>query len=164
MSFSYTPGGADAISQVRFEIGDKADKGHLVEDEEITAGLGFIASVPATPTRTEVLLTSAEIADALAVEFAEDVNRKNLTLQVNAGDRSKQFKECARRLRNRAGITQAEDGTIAQGVEIFVGGLSIADKISLDQDTDAVQPAFRRGQDDHPGTDGDDDFHHHGHE
>lgn len=164
MSFSYDITLADAISQVRFEVGDKVDAQHLLEDEEITALLAIIAAVPATPTRTEVLITAAELADALAVEFAQDVNTKNLSLSESEGDRSKQFKECARRLRNRAGITQSESGTIAQAVKIFVGGLSISKKRALSEDSDAVQPEFRRGQDDHPGTVDSDAFpfdHHH---
>jgi hypothetical protein len=160
LAFTYDPTLADTVSKIRFEIGDKVDVGHLVEDEEITAVNARVADTPAAPTEKEILLAAADIADALAVQFARNVTRKNLSLSVSASDKSKQFKECARRLRQRAGISQAEDGTIAQSVEGYVGGLSIAEKTTDNEDTDLIQPSFRRGQDDHPGTN-QDDFHAH---
>lgn len=87
-------------------------------------------------------LAAAEAADLLAAYYARKADTSNGKLSVSASQRSVAFGKVAARLRNKAGAA----------AEVFVGGLSISGKNTLAQDTDAVQPAFRVGMDDLPGS------------
>lgn len=63
------------------------------------------------------------------------------SVQEKLSQRSAQFATLAQDLRRRAN----------RDLVAYVGGLSIAEKLAAQANTDAVQPAFTRGQFAHPG-------------
>jgi hypothetical protein len=139
--------------KVRFLIGDTDTDDQLVFNEEIAAVLsdyGLTAgTAPTTDDTKNLLLASADIADALALKFARQVDTKNMSLSISKSQRAKAFKDCAKQLRGRAGVTVNANGNSAVLAEFFVGGLSVDDKQSIESDSDYIEPAFKRGQDDH---------------
>lgn len=144
MSFTYSPTLATSLDRVRFLIGDVVDVGHLVENEEIT----FILSVQPIET-----FAAAAIAESLAGRFAA---RPNITIgqtSVSGADLMAHYKLLAHNLRQAGGSIGGGDGTgVATLDPMFVGGISRVEREQLADDTDAIQPSFRLGRDDHPGT------------
>ncbi len=164
MSWSYSGDPAESdLDLVRFYVGDTDPNWELLQDEEIlhvlSQQVSFVDADTAIPD-IESYRAAATCADALCAWFARFVDTKNKSLSVSAGTRFDHFKTLARRLWSKAGVTITEDGRQAVVAGIFVGGLSLSAKRSLAADTDAVQPAFRRGEDDHPQAiqDGDNDL------
>lgn len=94
-------------------------------------------------------LAAALAADKLAGYYARQADFSMGNVSVSASQRSAAFKDLAKRLRARA----ASSG----GAEVFVGGLTISGKESLGEDSDAVQPTFKIGQDDLGTNDPDDE-------
>ncbi len=129
---------------VRVRVGDTDSTDELLQDEEI---LFFL-----TERSSNVLLASADSAIAIAGQFSRKVNVKNLSLSVNATDRAKAYLELAKKFREQAGVGPKD----AVAAEIFSGGLSIAGKRALKDNSDAVKPSFEIGRDDHPGSDAED--------
>ena len=138
---------------VRFYVGDTDSTWELLQDEEILLVLSqqvsFVDKDTALPD-IETYRAAATCADALCAFYARFVDTRNKSLQVSAGTRFDHFKTLARRLWSKAGVTISEDGRQAVVAGLFAGGLTLSGKRALDADTDAVQPAFRRGEDDHP--------------
>lgn len=162
MATTFDPALPAALDRIRFYVGDvgtvEGKFAFIVTDELVAGVFGIQAG---TTTRDE-LLAAADIADELGAQFARQADTKNLSLSVSASQRSKAFKDCAKRLRGRAGVSVAPNGAVSAVAEMFVGGLTISGKKSLREDIDAIQPAFRRGQDDHPGTKSTEHLHHEG--
>ena len=156
MSWSYSGDPADSdLDLVRFYVGDTDSRWELLQDEEILHVISQQTSFVDTSTSLpdiEAYRASAILVDALCAFWARFVSTKNKSLNVDAGKRFENGKVLARRLWARAGVSISEDGRQAVVAGIFVGGLTLSGKRTLDADTDAVQPAFRKGQDDHPGT------------
>jgi len=148
---SYTPAhvGIVGLDTVRFHLGDTDTAAEQVLDAEITAVIE-IPSIAALSLEPRTYVAAAVCADHLALFYARQADTRNLSLSVSASQRSKAFADLARRLRALAGIPQTPDGATQIAAEMFAGGLTVSGKQSLDADTDAVQPAFRIGQDDNP--------------
>ncbi len=169
MSATFNPALTTALDRTRFHLGDvgttEGQFAFLVTDELVGGVLGLRGTTAAETTveNTAELLSAADLADQLGIMFARQADTSNLSLSISASQRSEQFKDCARRLRARAGQMVGEDGAIQIAAEMFAGGLTISGKEALDSDTDATQPQFHIGQDDHPnsgsGTDPDDGLH-----
>lgn len=132
MSWSYSgdPAASD-LDEVRFLVGDTDTTDQLVSNEEVAWSIANSAGT---------IQAAATLCEALASKFAREVDKSIGSLSVSAASRSGHFSARAAALRVQA---------IAL-CEVFVGGLSISGKQALDLDADAVQPAFRVGQDDNP--------------
>lgn len=152
-SYSQDPSSRNR-DKVRFLVGDTDETDQLLTDQEVDISITDLGLTPtAAPVASELNTlrrAAANLADAIAINFARDVDTRNMSLSISKSQRVQAFKECARRLRGLAGVPQTEDGATAQPAEMFVGGLSISDKIDRSNNSDEVQPAFSRGMDDNP--------------
>lgn len=116
---------------VRWLSGDTDTADRLVTDEEIAFALAE------HPTQA---LAAAVVCEAIAAKFAREADRRVGDVSLSASQKAKAYRERAEELRANATIL---------AVPSF-GGLTISGKEALDEDTDAVQPSFRIGKDDHP--------------
>lgn len=138
MAWTYTDAPATVPGDaVRVLLGDtdSADP-QPVSDAEI---LWFLSECG-----SNAYLAAAMAAEKLAGYYARQADTSNGSLSVGASARSAAFGKLATRLRARA----VQQG----GAQVFVGGLTESGKDDLASDSDAVQPMFKRGQDDLPGT------------
>lgn len=140
-TYSGDPATSDRDS-VRFLVGDTDTTDQLVKDEEID----WVLSLQAV-----LNFAASAVAETIAAGFARLADTKNRSLSVAASQRMAHYKKLAENLRaGGAGSLPWGDGSTAIVAEMFVGGLSIADKDAFFDDADAVQPSFHRGQDDNP--------------
>ncbi len=93
MTFTYVL--ANAIGQVRFELGDTDSSRALFSDEEITYRL--------TANGSSVLVTAASLCEVLARKYARDVDFSMDGQSVSASQKSKAYTLQAAELRKRAG-------------------------------------------------------------
>ena len=140
MSATYTnqPGIRD-IDTVRFEIDDKdciPETDAALSDEEIQYLID---------TNSHILLAAAAAADAVSGLYADGVSKKSvgdLSIDYANGGQSQQYASLAKQLRRRA----------ARKASGYAGGISVADKDAMRDETDRVQPVFEMGMHDSPGT------------
>lgn len=135
MAWSYNLASGNTRDTVRLLIGDTDSADPQLQDEEIDY---FVTE------QVDARLAAAACCRALSAKFTRQVDTTNLSLSVSASQRAQAYRDLAQELTEQA----ASSGG---GAEMFAGGLSIAGKEALDEDTDAVQPNFRVGQDDLPG-------------
>lgn len=136
MTWSYDPTLSTDKDKVRFYVGDTDTTDQLIVDETITATL---------VTWTDPMLCAAVICRSLAAKFAREVTYKAGDVSENSSDIARFYKDLADEL---------DPGNITKGLalaEMSIGGLSISEKESFAENTDAVQPSFSRGMDDIPG-------------
>lgn len=141
MSATYTndPGNRP-IDTVRFEVDDRdciPETDALLSDEEIQYLID---------SNTHILLAAAAAADAIAAQYGDTPQRKQVgDLVTDYGDGlTTSYAGLAKALRSRA-YRKA-------GTGIYAGGISKTDKDTMEDDTDRVQPVFTIGQHDSPGT------------
>jgi hypothetical protein len=138
MTWNYTGRPADnERDKVRFLIGDTCSEDQLVSDEEIAYAISVYSNLN---------LASAMILRSLAAKFSRMVTNKVGDVSSNCTDMAKAFADRAKEL-DPSGITTAPDPALP----VF-GGLTISGKETLDSDTDAVQPSFRKNTGDMPGS------------
>ena len=135
-TYSGDPAGSDR-DKVRFLVFDTDINEQLLSDEEIAWLLS---------EQSNIYMAAANAAEAIAAKFAKDVTRSALGLSASVGNRAAFYLELADKLR-------AQMSTTNKHGEVFAGGLTISGKIALDDNTDAVQPAFKIGQFDWNGPD-----------
>jgi hypothetical protein len=136
MTWTYTgdPSSNDR-DQVRFLIGDTETARALLTDEEIAFAI----------TEAGNLYSAAALCcDALASKFSKEVDS-------TTGPISRSGSQLAEAYRKRASELRSGSGSY---VVPFFGGLTKSGKEALSDDSDAIQPNFSIGQDDHPGTTG----------
>lgn len=124
--------------KVRRLVGDVRSPG-LLSDEEIYP----IFSVVTSPT-----LAAAAAAEYLVGEFAIQVDSEHGQLKLFAASRMKHYMTLADRLREGgAGELPFGDG---EGIQIrpYAGGVFVAEKEALEEDTSLVQPDLYLGKDD----------------
>ena len=129
---TWTYGGdptANDRDEVRFLIGDTDTADELISDEEIAYF---------TSNYSDNILAAAYAAESLAAKFTRKADMAIGKLRIGASKQAENFNALAANLfdRARAGIS--------------VGGLTISGKEDLREDSDAVQPSFRRGIHDNP--------------
>jgi hypothetical protein len=105
MSFTFDPSLGDAISRIRFDLGDTVDPG-FVEDETITA------MVTASPDEREATI---KLASALIVRFAQEPDKVEL-----AGDEG--AVTWSARLRGWQGLISRLQSEKADAVKVASGG------------------------------------------
>lgn len=134
MTFTYTPGSTTSATRVRLLVGDTDPTAPLqerLEDEEITDLLAIYGGYRAA---------AAGAAEALAGKFARSATNKKLGQAELAWKRFDQLSSLAKSLRS----------TVSLAAIPFAGGISIAQKQTLEQDTDRVTPSFQKGMLDNP--------------
>jgi len=121
--------------EVRYLVGDTCKEKGLVSDEEIAYSLSKFP---------DSSLAAALVLRALAAKFSRAVSSSVDGVSKNCSDLAKQFRE-------QAEILDPEGVTAVALVLPSFGGLSKSQKADWNDDLDAVQPSFSKGQDDIPG-------------
>jgi len=129
-NYSGDPGSSDRDA-IRFLIGDTDELDPLIQDEEIAWVL---------LENPDVRLAGAVVLRALAAKLSRQGDKRVGEVSESASQMAEAFSARADELESQA---------MSLALPSF-GGLSISEKETLDEDTDAVQPSFRIGQDDHP--------------
>lgn len=136
MTFTYTPGDTSSATRVRLLIGDTDPDAPLqqrLENEEITDLLTIAGGFRAA---------AAMACDALAAKFARGATAKRLGQASLEWKRFDQLTALAKQLRSAVSLAAIP----------FAGGISKAQRQSLDQDQDRITPSFQRGMMDNPST------------
>lgn len=137
MTWSYNTTLSASKDKVRFLIGDTDINDQLLQDEEIT----FIL---AEDHITNNYQAAAQLAYALAVRFARDVDTKVDSVSSSSSQRAERYLVLAKRLDSKAKGVGGALGTP------LVGGVSESAMIAVRDSADRVLPAFRSGQHDNP--------------
>lgn len=116
---------SSSLDAVRFRIGDTDTEDQLVTDEEIAYLLTEWGNVP-----------SASIAacEAIAAKFSRLADRQIGNLRISASQKSEQYRQLAATLRRQQAML----------VIPYAGGISRDDKLTREDDSDRVVPAFSR--------------------
>lgn len=134
MTWSYSGDpGSSTMDEVRFRCGDTDTNDQLITNEEITWALTQFASTQ---------LAAALVLRGLIMKLSRLVNNSVGGVSVSASDMARAFADRVKEL-DPGGITA---GSVS--ATISFGGLSITEKDNLLDNSDAVQPHFRRDQDD----------------
>lgn len=135
MAYTYTPDFTLQRDRVRLEIGDTQfdATGKLwLQDSEITQ---------AGTLEGDDVSVAARCCEFLESRFASRADLTEGRTHIALSQRAKAYHEKAKYLRAQAAINGALPG---------VGGVSISDKRTNDQDSDRVPPAFWRNMTDNP--------------
>lgn len=128
---------ATPLDEIRALSGMTDVKNQLVSDEEIEWALDQFSN------KFQVALLVCDMAKARFIAQVDckvgDLSVSNSQILTNIKEKCKQLQEMAKIYASNRALP-------------FVGGISISGKRALDQDTDAVRPEFRVGQDDTPGS------------
>lgn len=129
MSWNYTPAllPTSKLMQVRYLLGDTLIGDQQMQDEEINYAISQY---------TTIFGAAADLARALAMKFARQVDVVQGELKTNYSARSKQYFALARDLENRG----------LRGLLPYAGGISNTDKEQNVEDADRAPPSFNRGQ------------------
>lgn len=119
---------------VRLHIGDTDTTDQQLQDSEVDYYLGLFGS----SGDSRVIPASIRCCEALAAKYARQTDTTNQGLSVAASKRQAHYLELASTLREQ------ESGL----AEVFLGGSKYSEAEKLDDDTDLIPPAFRRGQND----------------
>ena len=126
MTWSYQDTMPRAIDKVRFYVGDTSSSDQLLSDEEITFALSEAGG--------NVRQAASLCATRKAAEWSKLADLKEGQLSISYSQRSKQMLTIA-------------DAIIDSSVTLdpavpFAGGVFVADKVSVEQDTSLVEPSF----------------------
>ena len=135
-NYSGDPGNSNRDS-VRFLVGDTCPDDPLVQDEEIAYALSRFPKVE---------LAAALVLRSLAAKLSREVTNRVGEISSNCSDLAKAYSDRAKAL-DPGGIVISSSMLVLPSF----GGLSISEKETLDADSDAVQPSFRKGMNDIPG-------------
>ena len=126
--------------EVRFLLGDTNQNDPLISDEEINYLIG---------KWSDPYICAAMGAEALSAKYASLIDRSVGSLSISYSQRSQQFADLAKRLRQQARSTAASSG--GAGPQVF--GIAWADKDEKDADTTLIPDTFDEGFMDNPGID-----------
>ncbi len=134
MTFTYQPGEPSDLTRVRLRIGDTdqfASADLRLEDEEI---LDLLA------TEGGLFRAAAAAAEALAAKFARKAEGSQGPDRIVPSDRANHLRRIAAQLRSAAAASCVPSA----------GGISATAKDRASSNPDRAEPAFKRGQLDHP--------------
>jgi len=115
---------------VRFYTGDVLTADQQVSNE----GIAALLAIHSTP-----LTTAAQICRSLAARYSRQADQEIDDLRKSLSQRAKAYADRAKELE------ALDDKTLALSVPVlYAGGISVADKASVESDTDRVQPFFTR--------------------
>jgi hypothetical protein len=128
MSATYDSSMASNRDKVRFLIQDTVVASAMLQDEEIDF---MLIEYP------NYKMAAANCADVLSSKFASAAEDRQIgNLRLRYADKSKKYADLANRLRMQA----------SKFILPYAGGISKADKEAINDETDRVEPSFRRGQ------------------
>jgi hypothetical protein len=130
MSFTYTPGEATTLNDIRFLIGDTDPLAMLdlrLEDEEIARIIALRGA--------NVYRAAAAAARQLAGKFGRKPEGTQGNERIVPTDRATHMRRLAKEL----------EALADSGCSPAAGGLSIAQKETSAANTDLPEPAFKRG-------------------
>lgn len=134
MTWTYTDPGTSTRDAVRFLCGDTNTSDQLITDEEIAYLVGQYPSAQGA---------AAAACRAIAVEFSRQADKQVGDLRISASQRANAY---------AARAVELDEAVSAGNAPVpFTGGVSIADKTAVEQDTDRVPPQFTRGGFTNPG-------------
>ena len=129
MAWSYSGDpGASPKDEVRFLVADTDPADPMASDEEIL----FMLTEEGTPLRA-----AAGLAQVLAFRYARACDTAIGDYRVSLSQVAERYRLLARELSRKAGLVSAIP---------YAGGISASDKRRQEEDTDRVEPAFRRGR------------------
>lgn len=131
MSWTYDASllSTSALMQVRFFVQDTDANDTLVQDEEIN----FILS----QTNNDVYKAAYNVCNAIALKLGRELDIKG-EVSFSSKEKYEHYKTLAKELK---------DLSATQGsgmLNLFAGGISQSEKDAYRDDTDLVQPFFRR--------------------
>jgi hypothetical protein len=127
LSYSGNPNDSE-LDAVRFLIQDTDTSAEVLADAEIQ----YLLDQNGAPLKAAIVA-----ADALANRYATDSTTYRIgNVEVRRSQRAAQFRRRAEELRNML---------LEQGVTLYAGGISVADKADVVADTDRVSPAISVG-------------------
>jgi hypothetical protein len=138
MSWNYSGDPSTSTKDaVRYYVGDTDTNEQLVQDEEINFVLNNEGG--------RVLQAAHFVAQTIMAKLAKkvDVTDKSSGMAIRRSLKFQQYKELVASLRKKIAIHLSTP---------YLGGESVADKQSNEDDTDRLQPAFTRALHDVPGT------------
>ena len=135
MSWTYTGDPSDSdLDAVRFLVGDTDSEQQLASNEEIL----YAISQNAIQQKA-----AAIVCRAIAARFSTKAS-------FSVGEMSKSCSDISKAFADRAKELEADSNWKSKYVSFSFGGISVAKKEALDQDTGAVQPGFKKGMLDNP--------------
>jgi hypothetical protein len=122
---------------VRFQIGDTDTNEQLLQDEEINYVLANEGG--------SVLQAAHFAVQGIVAKLAKkvDVTDKSSAMAIRRSQKFDQYRELLASLRKKIAIHKGAP---------YLGGESVSDKQTAEDDTDRLQPAFTRSLHDVPGT------------
>jgi len=130
-TYDVTSLGTNTVAQVRFTIGDTLQKDPQLQDEEIAFALQM---------RSSIYGASADCCRAIAAQLARQADSSQGPQRTTYSSKSRAYAARASQLDNLA-VTRGS-------VMPFAGGISVADKVAQETDTDRVSPQFQIGLED----------------
>lgn len=130
MTWSYDPTIPTDKDAVRLETGDTDTNDQLLLDEEI----GYLLTTEGT-----VLNASIVAAEKIAAKLAKQADQTVSKVRVNLSQRAEGYRKLVSDLKNRLAIKFGAP---------YAGGISKADKLAQELDTDRVPPNFTIGMSD----------------
>lgn len=121
---------SDPKDEVRFLIGDTDSDDQLIEDEEINYLLDKEGGI--------ILEAAARAAGAIAAKFAREADKDIGDYSISASQRAEAYRELEKALSKESKDSRAKSAIP------FAGGISRDDKKQTRQDTDRVDPKFRK--------------------
>ena len=123
MSWTYDPTLATDLDKVRFNVGDTDTNVQQISDEEITA----------------LLASEGSVINASIRILGNFISKYSLRANETVGRISVQYSGIVDNLR------KSLDNLSAQNASIYCGGLTKSGKAVYQDNTDLVQPVFKRG-------------------
>lgn len=119
------------LMQVRYLVGDTEATDQQVQDEEITFAL---------TQRPSIYGAAATVCRSLSTKLSREADTVDKDLRTTLSARATAYSRRAAEYEVKA--------SVRGGAMPYAGGLSIADKITNEQDPDRVQPQFTVSMDD----------------
>lgn len=136
-TYSYDPAdlGTDAVTRVRFLLGDVGPADWLLANEEIQYLLTSLASE---------IEAAIQAALNIAARYSRLADQTTGRISIRYSQLTKQYQEVAERLRKHG------DGTGGGASGLFVGGITFTQQQANDSNSDLRQGQFGVGQFDDP--------------
>jgi hypothetical protein len=126
MTWTYASNFSLSRDKVRWLVGDTDTNDQLVTDEEIAFAL---------TEDSNVYTVAASVCESIAMKVGARLTVNANGSKIDADEQYKHWMDRASSLREKA---------VSSGVASFAGGLSIAGKDAVEDDTDRVAPSFTR--------------------
>lgn len=127
-TYSGDPSSSDRDA-VRFEIGDTISDDPLLYDKEIEYAIA---------AENGTLSAAARCCEVVAAKFSRLADRSLGPMSIKHSQKAEQYRQLAKDLRSKAVTEAGSDGAPS------AGGIYIADRLAMEQNTSLIQPAFKR--------------------